>query len=161
MPSFRVALALVALVPAIICRANPISFSPAVALTPLSETHANATIVNPLSHSSPRRSYDSASLRACTDQGCTQNCVSTPLDDMPLNECTSLSTFGTGEPQSFASIYVDQPSRDGLAVTVMISSHTGVCSDMFKMPATMECIVSGSPMRTFELTAGQTLGPPA
>ncbi|KAH9847585.1 hypothetical protein C2E23DRAFT_863231 [Lenzites betulinus] len=93
MPSYLTALALVVLVPALICGATPIGTSsaqarsPDVAINPSGDPNQSA----PPPTAKPGQGTVTNYLLSCLGDACTDSCVLTALDDLPRNQCNVIN----------------------------------------------------------------------
>ncbi|KAH9847577.1 hypothetical protein C2E23DRAFT_493437 [Lenzites betulinus] len=132
MSSIRAALALVVLVPALICGATP------AALPPRSASNTTENQPN--------------TLLACIDQECTVGCITHILDGLPLNVCESLNG-GSG----FTSFEIISSDLDGAPFVLRLGQQGCGALSFAPLAKLNVCSPSGStPFTEFVLEAGTT-----
>ncbi|KAH9847580.1 hypothetical protein C2E23DRAFT_493466 [Lenzites betulinus] len=146
MSSLRTALALVVLVPALICGATP---APAPAL-PVGRAigEGDSTVGNSTDVTITNF------LVACTDVNCVDNCVKIATDNIPENQCQILNGG-----QTYNSVLMTQEGGDG-PINANFEIFVGFDNCEFftrSIPTVGLCyVIDGTPVSAFEKFSGVT-----
>ncbi|KAH9857787.1 hypothetical protein C2E23DRAFT_292502 [Lenzites betulinus] len=160
MSSFRAALALAVLAPAILCGASQVAYDPAAtSLSAFIENDANATNADSSLHALSTRANSRARFSACLDSGCQQGCIDFPLVDIQLNFCQFINL---GEVFNSAQLVLD--STEDLPFDVLVSqsstpgppdSEAAICDVSAVVPLQTCLSLQDTPVNAFVLVQPQ------